>query len=929
MTADKLSMPLNIQASTETLFDISALETELTQSKTPILPLKNAVKSIFEKQIQQFQEKHNIVLLIQERSHAIDIILTLAWSYYNLGENAALLAVGGYGRGELHPYSDVDLLLLHDAEHSLDENKLDEMSESNKAFIDNLQCFIALLWDIGLEIGHSVRTVDECISEATTDITIISNLMESRLITGDRVLYEQLSSQLSPENIWPTKDFTAAKIKEKKQRYLKFNETAYNLEPNIKEGPGGLRDIQIIGWVAKRHFGVENLKELVGHNFLTPHEYEQLENGQNFLWNIRFALHILCKRHEERLLFDYQRELAEQFGYVDCEGKLAVERFMTDYYQTVMQLERLNEMLLQYFQEVIVFSGTGTEPKKINRRFINYKGYIAAANQNIFRNYPFALLEIFLLICQNPELKGVRASTIRLIRAHNYLIDDSFRKDLRCRTLFMEILRQPFGITHEMRRMNRYGVLAAYIPEFKQIVGQMQHDLYHAYTVDEHTLRVLRNTRRLFVDKHVHELPLASKIAQYITKPELLYLAALFHDIAKGRGGRHAELGAVDVEQFCQKHDLSLWDTRLVTWLVRNHLVMSMTAQRKDINDPAVIHEFALLVGDSQYLDYLYMLTVSDIRATSPKVWNSWKDSLLSQLYNLTRIALTKGLENQQHQDEYIKNSKTIALGLLTEKNYSESSVAELWSALPDEYFIKFQAEEIVWQSEAIIDSAADNNSSLENSLLENSLLEKNKTVVLIRTHDERGGTEIFIYTKKEEHVFALVTSTLAKLFLDVTEAKTISSSNDQTYHTYYVLEEDGSAVTDKERIETIRLSLEEQLSLSQHSQNKFELPAITHRLSRSQKQFSLKTKVQFDEDLENNQTLMTITASNRPALLSHIGQALIECNVSLEDAKISTFGEKVEDIFVIRDKNKQIITDIKQQENIRRAIIGRIDELE
>ena len=901
-------MQLTISPSLEILFDFSSLETELAQSKSPLLPLKAAVKSIYEKQIQQFQEKHNIVHLIHERAQAIDIILILAWSYYNLGENAALLAVGGYGRGELHPHSDVDLLLLHDAELTLDENS------QNAEFVENLQLFIALLWDIGLEIGHSVRTVDECIKEAENDITVISNLMESRLITGDPALYEQLSSQLSPNNIWPTKDFTAAKINEKNQRYLKFNETAYNLEPNIKEGPGGLRDIQIIGWVAKRHFDVESLKELVGHNFLTPHEYEQLENGQKFLWKIRFALHVLCKRHEERLLFDYQRELAQQFGYTDCEGKLAVECFMTDYYQTVMQLERLNEMLLQYFQEIIIFSDVDAEPKKINRRFISYKGYIAAANKNIFRNYPFALLEIFLLLCQDPELKGVRASTIRLIRANGYLIDDSFRKDLRCRTLFMEILRQPFGITHEMRRMNRYGVLAAYIPEFKQIVGQMQHDLYHAYTVDEHTLKVLRNTRRLFVRKHADELPLASKVAQYIPKPELLYIAALFHDIAKGRGGRHDELGAIDAELFCQKHDLSHKDTRLVSWLVKNHLLMSMVAQRKDINDPVVIHEFALQVGESQYLDYLYMLTVSDIRATSPKVWNSWKDSLLSQLYNLTKIALNKGLENPQQQEEYIKNFKALALGRLTDKNYSQTSIIELWDTLPDEYFIKFQPDEIVWQTEAILNNSGD--------------VPKN-TLVLIRTHDERGGTEIFIYTRKEDYVFALVTSTLSQLLLDVTEAKTVSSSNDYTYHTYFILEEDGSAVTDKERIERIRQSLEDKLSQDQLSQDKFILPAISQRLSRSQKQFSLKTKVQFDEDLENNQTLMTITASNRPALLSHVGQALIECDVSLDNAKISTFGEKVEDVFVIRDKNEQIITDIKQQENIRRAIIRRVDEIE
>ncbi len=897
-------MQLSIPHSLEQIYDFNALQTELAESKMPLIPLKKAVKALYEKQVEQFQAKYNINHLIKERSQAIDIILSLAWSYYNLADNASLVAVGGYGRGELHPYSDVDLLLLHDVGDDI--HNASSGSVEQQEFVANLQMFITLLWDIGLEIGHSVRTLDECIDEAKNDITIISNLMESRLITGNKNLYQQLSSQLSPENIWPTKEFTAAKIEEKHKRYLKFNETAYNLEPNIKEGPGGLRDIQIIGWVAKRHFNVNHLKDLVGHNFLTPHEYEQLEHGQRFLWKIRFALHILCKRHEERLLFDYQRELAEQFAYQEGGGKLAVEYFMADYYQTVMELERLNEMLLQYFQEVIIFSDSDAKPIKINRRFINYKGYIAAVNKNVFRNYPFALLEIFLLLCQNTELKGVRASTIRLIRANGYLIDKSFRNDLRCRSLFMEIIRQPLGITHEMRRMNRYGVLAAYIPEFKKIVGQMQHDLYHAYTVDEHTLKVLRNVRRLFVDQHTQELPLASKIAYSIAKPELLYLAALFHDIGKGRGGRHEEWGAIDAEEFCLSHELNHKDTRLVTWLVRHHLVMSMTAQRKDINDPAIIYEFALLVGESHYLDYLYILTVSDIRATSPKVWNSWKDSLLAQLYNLTKRALNKGLNNPQQQDECIESCKTVALKKLVADQYLSEKVIQLWSTLPDEYFIKLQVEEIVWQASAILKT--DQISQ--------------KPIVLIQTQEERGGTEIFIYTKEEDYVFALVTATLSKLVLNVTEAITITASHGYAYHTYFVLEEDGSIVTDQERIAIIKHTLEEVLS-----QEEYVIPQLSQRLSRTEKQFVHKTNVQFDEDLENNQTIMTIFATNRPALLSHIGQAFIQCKVSLDNAKISTFGDKVEDVFVIRGENQQIITDIKQQETIRRAIIELLDK--
>jgi len=437
---------------------------------------------------------------------------------------------------------------------------------------------------------------------------------------------------------------------------------------------------------------------------------------------------------------------------------------------------------------------------------------------------------------------------------------------------------------------------------------------------------VLRNARRLFVAKHADELPLASKIARFLPKPELLYLAVLFHDIAKGRGGRHEELGALDVEQFCQLHDLNLRDTRLVSWLVRNHLVMSMTAQRKDINDPAVIHEFALLMGESQYLDYLYMLTVSDIRATSPKVWNSWKDSLLIQLYNLTKIALNKGLENPQQQEECIKNCKAIALGRLLDNHYSQQDIMQLWSTLPKEYFIKFQVEDIIWQTEAILNTCQQEpgRALCSSDTAQNHSNTAYKPIILIRTHQERGGTEIFIYTREEEHVFAMVTATLAQLLLDVTEAKTVTSANGCTYHTYFVLEGDGSAVTDKERIETIKQSLKENLS-----QTKFELPALAQRLSRTEKQFSLATNVQFDEDLENNQTIVTITASNRPALLSHIGQALIECRISLDNAKISTFGEKVEDVFVIRDENQQIITDIKKQEAIRRAIIQLVDEIE
>jgi [protein-PII] uridylyltransferase len=387
----------------------------------------------------------------------------------------------------------------------------------------------------------------------------------------------------------------------------------------------------MIGWVAKRHFGLDSLQELVAEGFLTDSEYRALMEGQHFLWKVRFALHMTTGRREDRLLFDLQRTLADQFGYRSDERRLAVEWFMMDYYRTIQELSRLNEMLLQLFQEVILYVDDPGDPVEINRRFQTRKGFLEVANDRVFRRYPFALLELFLILQQHSEIKGVRASTIRLVRDHRYLIDENFRNNIRSRSLFMEIFRQPHGLTHELRRMNRYGILAAYYPAFEKIVGQMQHDLFHAYTVDEHTLFVVRNLRRFSVPKFNHEFPLCSRISNRLPKPELLYLAGFFHDIAKGRGGNHSELGATDAMEFLRLHGLSDYDQKLVGWLVQNHLLMSQTAQRRDISDPDVINEFARQIGDRTRLDYLYLLTVADIRGTNPTLWNSWKDALSTE----------------------------------------------------------------------------------------------------------------------------------------------------------------------------------------------------------------------------------------------------------------------------------------------------------
>ncbi|MCK9622904.1 MAG: [protein-PII] uridylyltransferase, partial [Methylobacter sp.] len=529
---------------------------------------------------QKFNPHKSVSNLLKEKSDFVDDILSCCWRHF-LGEHAkqlSLIAVGGYGRRELFPYSDIDIVVLLN-------------SDDTSPYQEALSNFFTFLWDIGLKPGQSVRTIEQCIEAAISDQTIITSLMENRLITGNTALHETLNRQIAPNKIWPSDQFFAAKMDEQRQRYAKFHDTAYNLEPNIKEGPGGLRDRQVIAWVFKRHYNSSTLKELIKYGFLPESEYLELVAALEVLWRIRYALHLLTNRCEDRLIFDYQRDLARQFGFSTehQEYNQDVEQFMQFYFKTVLGLERLNEMLLQLFNERFVSGEVAYNSIPLNDKFVVINGYLEAIDDTLFERHPLALLELFLILEQNSSIKGVRATTIRLVRKSLHLIDDAFRKNKDANRLFIETFRQPRGITDQLRRMNRYGVLATYIPCFANIVARMQYDLFHIYTVDEHTLFVIRNLRRFALEKHFDELPFCNDIFLLISKPEILYLAGLFHDIAKGRNGDHSAIGEEFARDFCVQHDLSPHDTNLICWLVRNHLVMSMTAQRKDIGDPDVI----------------------------------------------------------------------------------------------------------------------------------------------------------------------------------------------------------------------------------------------------------------------------------------------------------------------------------------------------
>ena len=876
------------------LLDEAALDQALAGRDDPMPVLREALKAGDAALRRHFERGAPAEQLVYGRCWLVDRLLERAWRHF-LGEpdDLALIAVGGYGRAELLPRSDVDLLIL-----------LGEEAEARHGTA--LSGFLTALWDMGVEVGHSVRTLAECVEQAQADITVATNLMEARLLAGSSELFEAMREATGPAHVWPGPDYFEAKLAEQQARHLKYHDTAYNLEPNVKENPGGLRDIQMIGWVAKRHYGCDTLHGLVECDFLTEREYQTLIEGQAFLWRIRFALHSLTGRHEDRLLFDHQRTLAEQFGYPQDEGpQQAVELFMRDYYRTVMELERLNEMLLQLFKERILLADDSAAPVPINRRFQARKGFIEVTHPQVFERYPFALLEVFLLMAEHQELQGVRADTIRLIRDHRHLIDEDFRNDLRARSLFMELMKQPRGVTHELRRMNRYGVLAAYIPAFGQIVGRMQYDLFHAYTVDEHTLFVVRNLRRFTVPEFAHELPFASELVKTIPKLELLLLAGLFHDIAKGRGGDHSELGAVDAETFCLHHGLSRHDADLVAWLVRNHLLMSTTAQRRDISDPAVIAEFARTVGERMRLDYLYLLTVADIRGTNSELWNDWKASLLSRLYHEAARALRRGLENPIDHAELIRQCRSEATELLRQDDFREDEIERLWALLPEEYFLRHSPAEAAWHAHAI---------------LRPQRTEPPHVAILPR--HEQGGTAIFIHTPVHPRLFEHMTALLDRMGLNILDARILSSRNGCTLDTYLVLDSHGEPITDEARLAQLQDTLEGGLADPER-----ELPAVSRQLPRRYRHFDIRPRVEFLPDEANHRTLMELIAADRPGLLSIVGRAFTECGVHLQNARIATFGSRVEDVFYITDAQGGPVTDRTRLDCLRQRITAALSE--
>jgi [protein-PII] uridylyltransferase len=805
--------------------------------------------------------------LLQALARNADDTLKRLWDHTDFPPGFALIAVGGFGRGELFPYSDVDVLLL------LPDSALPDQDPELKGKVEE---FIGHCWDTGLEIGSSVRTLAECVTQAERDVTVQTSLLESRLLAGDRGLYGEFQRRF--EATIDPQAFFVAKTLEMRQRHNKFENTPYSLEPNCKESPGGLRDLQVILWVARAAGLGKSWDELGRVGLATPFEARQIKHNEAVLNLIRARLHVIAHRREDRLVFDLQTAVAESFGFTSTVGPTgrmvsrASEALMKRYYWAAKAVSQLNQILLLNIEERL--NPATHEPRPINERFFEKAGMIEVASDDLYLTHPHAILETFLLYQTTVGVKGLSARTLRALYNARQVMGTKFRNDPVNHATFKAMLMEPAGITHAMRLMNQTSVLGRYLWVFRRIVGQMQHDLFHVYTVDQHILMVLRNVRRFFMAEHAHEYPSCSQLAAGWDKPWILYVAALFHDIAKGRGGDHSELGAREVRRFCRQHQIEAEDSALIEFLVREHLSMSRIAQKEDLSDPHVIAAFAGRVGNERYLTALYLLTVADIRGTSPKVWNAWKGKLLEDLYRYTLRMLGGRAPDRDAEIEARKREALVQLALHALPFEAQK---KLWDTLDVSYFMRHDAADIAWHTRQI-----------------SRYVGQGKTIVRARLSPVGEGLQVVVYTPDQPDLFARICGYFDQAGFSILDAKVHTASNGYALDTFQVV----SAMLPEHNRELISMAESE---LEHTVQQAGPLPAPSRgRVSRRVKSFPIAPRVHLAPDDKAQRWLLSISASDRAGLLYSVARVLARHNINLQLAKVSTLGERVEDTFLI-----------------------------
>jgi len=819
--------------------------------------LKTQLKAARQQAIEAFQADGKTEHLLTQLRRNVDAALTEAWEKCALPHDIALVAVGGYGRGELFPHSDVDVLILLD-------------QAPDKAMQAKLESLVQLFWDIGLEIGHSIRTVEECLAESAADITVQTSLLEARLVTGNKTLFQLL--QIRCNNAMDPRAFFQAKTLEMQQRHVKYEDTPYSLEPNCKESPGGLRDLQVILWVAKAAGLGDSWSKLAQRGLLTATEARQLTQKERAFKDIRIRLHIYSNRREDRLVFDIQTPIAESFGFKSTDTRRASEYLMQRYYWAAKAVTQLNTILLQnieaqlFPQEVV--------PQKINERFNELNGFLDIAHDDVFEDTPSAMLEVFLIMAQHPELKDMSARTMRALWHARFKIDNAFRANPANHALFMQILQSRRGITHALRRMNQTSVLGRYLPNFRRIVGQMQHDLFHVYTVDQHILMVVRNVRRFTMSEHAHEYPFCSQLMANFAQPWILYVAALFHDIAKGRGGDHSKLGMADARQFCEQHGVSEENTALVVFLVEHHLTMSQVAQKQDLSDPDVIQQFVNTVKDERHLTALYLLTVADIRGTSPKVWNAWKGKLLEDLYRMSLRVLGGEAPSA---DRELKNTQQEAIKTLRLYGLPADAHEQFWRQLDVAYFLRLDASDIAWQTRSFYDK-----------------IDSTVPVVKCRLAPIGEGVQVAVYTPDRPDLFARICSYFDEKNFSILDAKIHTTKLNYALDAFLI----SAPIFAKNYRDIINLIEHE---LAQLLQSDGPLPAPARgRLSRLSRTFPINPSVDLRPDERGQYYLLSVSANDRNGLLYTISNILAKYKINLHTAKIMTLGERVEDVFLV-----------------------------
>jgi [protein-PII] uridylyltransferase len=820
-----------------------------------------------------FRDGEDASALARRRAEIVERVVVHAWGAC-LGDiaAAALFAVGGFGRGMLFPSSDVDLLAM--------------VGEASPPLSRALENFFSCLWDIGLKPGHAVRTVEQCRELAARDASVFTSLLDGRRLAGWPILAEQLRGILDDPALWPPREYLAARLAERDARHARYDDTAQNLEPNLKDGPGGLRTLDALRWLGRRLAHAPDFDAMVAEGLLEPVEAAKLGRAEATLRRYRYALHLEAGRAEERLLFDYQRALATRLGFEDEHAKnLGVEQFMQGYYRAATQIERSGTQLVERFEEML---DPSAEPQPVGSDYLRYGSRIAMRNPHLFARRPAALVEIFIARLDEPGITGFTAETMRRIQHAVSLHGEGLADDQAVLDAFLALLRRGAPAVDALWRMNRHGLLAAILPAFGKVVGRMQYDLFHVYTVDEHTLRVLRNVARFADPAARREFPLGCEIWPHIERPELMLLAALFHDIAKGRGGDHSALGEEDALAFCRRLGLPEEQVLLVAWLVRQHLLMSTTAQRQDITDPDVVHRFATVVGDWEHLDHLYLLTIADIIGTSPKLWNAWKDRLLSDLYTATRFALRSDVSHATIVGSRVRECRERAQGMLVAERFAVSDIEKVWADFPDLSFLRHRSEQIAWQTAAILRARG--------------------VTPLVEVHpfSVRGSTELFVYAPDRDGLFATVTAVLDRLRFSVVEARILVSNTGMALDTFLLLESETQAPASSQRAEELRLRLVRALDHPEgHS-------APKRGISRHLRHFQMTPRIAFNAIGERTQ--LSLVCTDRPGLLAAVSQALAEAEVRVHDARIATFGERVEDFFQLTDRNNAALSPARQE---------------